>query len=78
MRCKHPLPDLGEWPPLEWEQWKDTAETLHMYMQIVGKTPLALTPMQNHWWNIPLYLGSWVAGGQREWAADIMKVRIIS
>jgi hypothetical protein len=34
----HPLPDLGEWPPLEWEQWKDTAETLHMYMQIVGKT----------------------------------------
>jgi hypothetical protein len=52
----HPLPDLGEWPPLEWEQWKDTAETLHMYMQIVGKSRLALTPIQNHWWNIPLYL----------------------
>ncbi len=51
-----PLPDLGEWPPLEWEYWKDTAETLHMYMQIVGKTRLALTPIQNHWWNIPLYL----------------------
>jgi hypothetical protein len=53
---QHPLPDLGEWPPLECEQWKDTAETLHMYMQIVGKTRLALTPIQNHWWNIPLYL----------------------
>jgi hypothetical protein len=53
---QHPLPDLGEWPPLEWEQWKDTAETLHMYVQIVGKTRLALTPIQNHWWNIPLYL----------------------
>ena len=53
---QHPLPDLGEWPPLEWEQWKDTAETLHMYMQIVGKTRLALTPVQNHWWNIPFYL----------------------
>ena len=25
------LPDLGDWPVLEWEQWKDTAETLHMY-----------------------------------------------
>src|ERR1700722_17297599 len=37
---QRPLPDLGEWPPLEWEQWKDTAETLHMYMQIVGKTRL--------------------------------------
>jgi hypothetical protein len=53
---EHPLPDFGGWPPLEWEQWKDTAETLHMYMQIVGKTRLALTPIQNHWWNIPLYL----------------------
>jgi hypothetical protein len=53
---QHPLPDLGEWPSLEWEQWKDTAETLHMYMQIVGKTRLALTPLQNYWWNIPLYL----------------------
>ena len=53
---QHPLPDLGEWPPLEWEQWKDTAETLHMYMQIVGKARLGLTPIQNHWWNIAFYL----------------------
>jgi hypothetical protein len=53
---QHPLPNLGEWPLLEWEQWKDTAETLHRWMQIVGKTRLALTPLQNHWWNIPLYL----------------------
>src|SRR5579862_2574527 len=55
-RMQHPMPDLGEWPLLEWEQWKDTAETLHMYMQIVGKTRLALTPIQNHWWNIPFYI----------------------
>ena len=48
--------ELGEWPTLEWEQWKETAETLHMYMQIVGKTRLALTPIQNHWWNVPLYV----------------------
>ena len=44
------------WPELDWEQWKDTADTLHMYMQIVGKTRLALTPLQNHWWNVPLYV----------------------
>jgi hypothetical protein len=25
-------------------------------MQIVGKTRLALTPIQNHWWNVPLYI----------------------
>ena len=52
----NPLPDLGIWPELDWEQWQDTAETLHMCMQIVGKTRLALTPVQNHWWNVPFYL----------------------
>ena len=44
------------WPALDWEHWKDTADTLHMMMQIVGKTRTALTPTQNHWWNVPLYL----------------------
>ncbi len=53
---QRPLPDLGEWPALEWEQWKDTAETLHMYMQIIGKTRLGFAPIQNHWWNVPSYL----------------------
>jgi hypothetical protein len=51
-----PLPDLGEWPTLDWEQWKDTAETLHRFAQVVGKTRLALAPRQNHWWNSTLYL----------------------
>lgn len=32
------------------------ADTLHMWTQIVGKTRLALTPLQNHWWNVPLYV----------------------
>ena len=46
------------WPELEWSQWKDTADTLHMWTQMVGKTRLALTPMQNHWWNVPLYVSA--------------------
>ena len=50
------LPDLGAWPRLDWEQWKDTAETLHMCMQVVGKTRLSLTPRQNHWWNSTFYV----------------------
>lgn len=53
---QRPLPNIGEWPTLDWEQWKDTAETLQMYTQIVGKTRLSLTPIQNHWWNVTLYL----------------------
>jgi Family of unknown function (DUF5996) len=44
------------WPTLPWEEWKETATTLHMWMQIVGKTRLALTPLENHWWNVPLYV----------------------
>jgi Family of unknown function (DUF5996) len=52
----NPLPDLGEWPELDWEEWKDTAETLHMCLQIVGKTRLALSPLQNHWWGATFYL----------------------
>ncbi len=44
------------WPPLPWKEWEATASTLHMWTQIVGKTRLALTPVQNHWWNVPLYV----------------------
>jgi Family of unknown function (DUF5996) len=44
------------WPALPWEEWEATATTLHMWTQIVGKTRLKLTPLQNHWWNVPLYV----------------------
>ncbi len=46
------------WPTLDWNQWRDTAITLQMWTQIVGKVRLALTPLQNHWWNVPLYVSS--------------------
>ena len=38
-----------KWPALPWNEWEATANTLHMWTQIVGKTRLALTPLQNHW-----------------------------
>jgi hypothetical protein len=44
------------WPALPLDSWKDTCATLHMYTQIVGKVRLALTPLVNHWWNVPLYV----------------------
>jgi hypothetical protein len=46
------------WPDLKWTDWSDTADTLHMWTQIVGKTRLALSPMQAHWWNVPLYVSA--------------------
>ena len=50
--------DRNIWPELSWSAWQPTADTLHMYTQIVGKTRLALTPLQNHWWNVPLYVSA--------------------
>jgi hypothetical protein len=51
------LADAG-WPELDWEAWKDTAYGLHMALQMVGKTRMALTPLKNHWWNVPLYVSA--------------------
>lgn len=44
------------WPELPLNSWQDTFHTLHMWTQIVGKVRLALTPLVNHWWNVPLYV----------------------
>src|ERR1700760_3549150 len=46
------------WPSLPLESWEPTRATLHMWTQIVGKVRLALTPMVNHWWNVPLYVSA--------------------
>ncbi|MGH2610225.1 MAG: DUF5996 family protein [Tepidiformaceae bacterium] len=44
------------WPALPLESWRDTYATLHMWTQLVGKTRLALAPMENHWWQVVLYV----------------------
>ena len=44
------------WPELPYEKWKDTLDTLHMKVQIIGKVRLAFTPFEPQWANVPLYL----------------------
>ena len=46
------------WPALPLAAWSETRDTLHMWTQIVGKVRLALTPLVNHWWNVPLYVSA--------------------
>ena len=46
------------WPELPWREWEPTISTLHMWTQIVGKVRMALAPPLNHWWHVPLYVGS--------------------
>src|SRR5207248_1049103 len=36
--------------------WRDTKDTLHMELQVVGKLRLAFTPFEPQWANVPLYL----------------------
>ena len=44
------------WPELPYGAWKDTLDTLHMKLQVVGKVRLVLTPFEPQWANVPLYL----------------------
>lgn len=44
------------WPELPLAAWQDTYSTLHMWTQVVGKVRLALTPLVNHWWEVPFYV----------------------
>src|SRR5271167_757284 len=44
------------WPALPLDSWRETCATLHMWTQIVGKVRMRLTPLVNHWWNVPLYV----------------------
>jgi hypothetical protein len=44
--------------PLALEDWKETRETLHLFLQIVGKIRLSLFPKKNHWWHVPFYVST--------------------
>jgi Family of unknown function (DUF5996) len=46
------------WPSLPLAEWSDTCDTLHMWMQVIGKVRLALSPLVNHWWEVPLYVSA--------------------
>src|SRR5690606_12770986 len=43
-------------PDLPFEKWNDTRITVHIILQIIGKTRLASTARKNHWWYITLYV----------------------
>jgi hypothetical protein len=57
MSASKPMLDHPDaWPALPLSAWADTYATLHMWTQIVGKVRLALSPLVNHWWEVPLYV----------------------
>jgi hypothetical protein len=46
----------ARWPALAYAAWIDTAATVQLWTQIVGKVRLALSPWLNHGWHVPLYV----------------------
>jgi hypothetical protein len=46
------------WPVLDYAAWGDTAMTLQLWTQVVGKVRLALSPWLNHGWQVPLYVNA--------------------
>jgi hypothetical protein len=52
------MPEIQEktaaalWPALPYQEWQDTRDTLHLWMQIVGKVKLKLSAFLNQWWEV--------------------------
>jgi hypothetical protein len=47
-----------ELPHLPYDSWTQTRISVHLILQIIGKTRLGLTTRKNHWWFITIYLSS--------------------
>jgi len=47
---------MNGWPDIPFERWRPTGESLHMWLQIVGKFRLAQTPWVNHSWQATFYV----------------------
>ena len=45
-----------EWPSLRLADWPATRDSLHMWLEIVGKIRLSSSPPVNHWWQTTLYV----------------------
>ena len=43
---------------LAFDDWDATRDTVHLWTQVVGKVRMALEPMLNHWWQVPLYVSA--------------------
>lgn len=44
------------WPRLDTGRGAETRASLLLWGQILGKTRLALSPLENHWWQVPFYV----------------------
>jgi hypothetical protein len=50
------MQNTDPWPDLAYANWRDTALTLQLWTQIIGKVRLSLAPWLNHGWQTALYV----------------------
>src|SRR5215469_9873155 len=55
-RASNTYPGSELWPALPLDQWRPTYQTLHRWMQIVGKIRLVNMPWINHSWHVTFYV----------------------
>lgn len=69
--------DGAAWPRLGLHEWVATRDTLHLWLQIIGKVRLVQSPWVNHCWNATLYVTarglttSPIPHGRREFQIDL-------
>ena len=51
-----PVSSDPTWPGLPLEQWRNTSETLHLWLQVVGKIRLRQSPWVSHCWTATFYV----------------------
>ena len=72
-----PTDSKDYWPSLPFAEWQDTATTLHMWTQIVGKIRLTLSPWTNHSWHVTLYVTSrGLTTSPIPYGASIFEIRV--
>ena len=66
-------------PSLPLAGWAGSKETVHRFLQVVGKIRLGASVRRNHWWNVPFYVTGrglttrpmWSAGRDAIFAIDL-------
>ncbi|MEM9106448.1 MAG: DUF5996 family protein [Pseudomonadota bacterium] len=46
---------MSSFPALPYGHWSDSRDTLHLFLQMIGKVRLKTHPKLNHWWHVTLY-----------------------
>lgn len=46
---------MSNWPSLNYSDWVGTRDTLHLFLQMIGKVRMKTHPKLNHWWHVTLY-----------------------